>query len=75
MRNRKLLESEEKRIVAYLDKEMKKQGISHYQLAKEAKISRNTFANAVKGISHPTLITIMCVAEYLNVDMKDLFKK
>ncbi|MCV6599798.1 MAG: helix-turn-helix transcriptional regulator [Alphaproteobacteria bacterium] len=74
MKNRRILEKKEKEIISILSTEMKKREISDYQLSKDTGLSRNTFSNSVKGLSHPTLLTIICVAEYLDISLEELLK-
>jgi XRE family transcriptional regulator, regulator of sulfur utilization len=49
-----------------------KKGLSQYQLADEANISRGLLIGIEKGIGNPTITTLYALAEALDVKAKDL---
>jgi len=62
-------------IVAVLREERIKKGISQYKLAKDTGMSKSSILYIENFTQHPSLYTAILIANYLNVDISEIFKK
>ena len=63
------------RIVAVLKEERIRLGITQYKLAKDIGMSKSSILYIENFTQHPTLYTVILIADYLNIDMKDVMSK
>lgn len=58
-----------KRVVAILERERLRQGMSHERLAQAAGIHRSTVSRTERGLMNPTLYVLHSMATVLKVDL------
>ncbi len=63
------------KVVAVLKEERIKLGITQYKLAKDIGMSKSSILYIENFTQHPTLYTVILIANYLNIDMKYLMSK
>jgi len=63
------------RVVAVLKEERIKLGITQYKLAKDIGMSKSSILYIENFTQHPSLYTVILIANYLNIDMKYLMSK
>ena len=62
-------------IVAVLREERIKKGISQYKLAKDTGMSKSSVLYIENFTQHPSLYTILLIANYLDVDLSQVIKE
>lgn len=70
--NRKQAEKEVDKIVAKLREIRKKQGISHEKLAHLTGLNRSTISLTESRKSQPTVLTLLLIADALDVNLKEI---
>lgn len=70
--NRKQAEVEVDRLVAQLREIRLKKGVSHEKLAQMAGLNRSTISLTESRKSQPTVLTLMLMADALNIDLKEI---
>ena len=60
-------------IVLKLRETRLKKGISQYRIAKDTGMSKSSILYIENRTQHPTLYTVILLAHYLGVDLKELF--
>ncbi len=62
------------KIVAILRQERIKKGISQYKMAKDIGMSKSSILYIENLTQHPSLYTVLLIANYLNVDISQIIK-
>jgi len=62
------------KIVAVLRQERIKKGISQYKMAKDIGMSKSSILYIENLTQHPSLYTVLLIANYLNVDISQIIK-
>ena len=62
------------KIVAVLRQERIKKGISQYKMAKDIGMSKSSILYIENLTQHPSLHTVLLIANYLNVDISQIIK-
>ena len=62
-------------IIAVLREERIKKGITQYKLAKDIGMSKSSILYIENFTQHPSLYTVLLIANYLSVDISEIIKQ